>query len=110
MEIVKTQSVRPGREIFFYRDQNGVEIDFVIDGIASNRLQLLLIEAKASERVKMSSLHFSKVAPLLEKALPNCSVTTIVAANTTTKQALLIDDVTVFNPLYISLNKVLTAA
>ncbi len=62
MELVKTHSLRPGQNIFFYRDQNGVEIDFVIEEAGT----LYLVEAKASERVESGKLNFKKVSPLLE--------------------------------------------
>jgi len=60
MELVKTQGLRPGADIFFYRDQNGVEIDFVTE--CSNTLSL--IEAKAAERVEPGKLNFKKVSQL----------------------------------------------
>lgn len=61
-EIIKTRNLRPGREIFFYRDQNGVEIDFVIE----QGRELSLVEAKAGERLDRRKLNFNKVAPLLK--------------------------------------------
>jgi uncharacterized protein len=63
MEIIKTHGLVPGLSIFFYRDQNGVEIDFLIE----NREKLQFIEAKASERVSKKSLNFHKVVPLFTK-------------------------------------------
>jgi hypothetical protein len=60
-ELVKTRQLVPGRSLFFYRDQNGVEIDFITE----QNGKLSLIEAKASERVDSRKLNFSKVKPLL---------------------------------------------
>lgn len=63
MEYIKTKHLLPGRQFFFYRDSNGVEIDFVIESGSG----LELIEAKASERVDERKLNFSKVAKLFPK-------------------------------------------
>jgi predicted AAA+ superfamily ATPase len=57
MEYVKTRQLVPGQNIFFYRDKNGVEIDFVIEAGA----KLELIEAKAMERVDDRKLKFTHV-------------------------------------------------
>ena len=62
-EIIKTLPVKVGRNLFFYRDQNGVEMDFMLE-IGG---KLHLIEAKASERVDDRKLNFSKIAPLFKK-------------------------------------------
>ena len=62
MELLKTADVRPGANIFFYRDQNGVEIDFIVE--FNNRLYF--IEAKAGERIDEKKLNFKKVIPLFE--------------------------------------------
>lgn len=59
-ELVKMGALKPGRDLFFYRDQNAVEIDFLVD----HGTELALIEAKASERVEPKKLNFAKVAPL----------------------------------------------
>ena len=31
LELIKCNNLLPGRELFFYRDQNGVEIDCLIE-------------------------------------------------------------------------------
>ena len=62
----------PGKNLFYYRDQNGVEIDFIIeieDGVH-------LIEAKYSENPKAEKLNFLKVAPLFKT-----KVNSLVACN-----------------------------
>ncbi|MBT7151388.1 MAG: ATP-binding protein [Deltaproteobacteria bacterium] len=63
MELVKTAHLRPGANLFFYRDQNGVEIDFIVE--SGNTLYFL--EAKAGERIDEKKLSFKKVIPLFEK-------------------------------------------
>ena len=62
MEIIKTTGAIPGRNIFYYRDQNKVEIDFVYE----TPQKRYLIEAKAAELVDERSLNFRKVAPLFK--------------------------------------------
>ncbi len=69
MELVK-KGFRPGKDLFFYRDQNGVEIDF----IAERNSKILLIEAKENERVNERRLNFSKVVPLFMKNETLCYV------------------------------------
>ena len=56
-ELIKTHDLIPGKNIFFYRDQNGVEIDFVVE----LKDKLYLIEAKATENISGSKLNFQKV-------------------------------------------------
>src|SRR6056297_1939086 len=46
-EIIKTLPAKVGRNLFFYRDQNGVEMDFMLETGG----KLHLIEAKSAERV-----------------------------------------------------------
>ena len=69
-EMIKTLPAKPGRNLFFYRDQNGVEMDFVLelDG------KLHLIEAKSSERVDVRKLNFSKIAPLFKNRETRCTL------------------------------------
>ena len=51
----------PEKNLFFFRDQNGVEIDFILEKDG----KVYLIEAKNSERPKAQKLNFRKVAPLM---------------------------------------------
>jgi predicted AAA+ superfamily ATPase len=55
--------------LFYYRDQDGVEIDFVVE----KNQQIMLIEAKLAEHVDASvdasKLNFKKVLPLFQKNL-----------------------------------------
>ncbi len=58
-ELIKSCLVS-ANDIFFYRDQNAVEIDFLVQSDDT----LHFIEAKASERPDASKLNFAKVIPL----------------------------------------------
>ena len=50
-ELIKTGQFRPGKNLFFYRDQNGVEMNFLIEQDITNDSSIALIEAKASETI-----------------------------------------------------------
>ena len=63
MELIKNNYLVPGRELFFYRDQNGVEVDFIIEQSS----KITLLEAKAGEKIDNRELNFNKIAPLLRK-------------------------------------------
>ncbi len=93
MELIKTLSLRPGVNLFFYRDQNGVEIDFV----ALKKNTTYLIEAKVSDA--SSKLNFHKVQPLLKQGPVVC----LFAANILEKQVLAYKEYKLFNPLYVDL-------
>lgn len=69
-EILKTLPVRVGRNLFFYRDQNGVEMDFVFEMGG----KLHLVEAKSAERVDERKLNFSKIAPLFKDRETVCTL------------------------------------
>lgn len=90
-EYIKVRKLRPGYELFFYRDQNAVEIDFVIDG--GNTLEL--IEAKAAERPDTRKLNFSKVVPLF----PQHTVAAILACTVQEKKSLKMGNYRLVNPL-----------
>ncbi len=71
MELIKNNHLLPGRELFFYRDQNGVEVDFIVE--QGNKITLL--EAKVGEKVDNRKLNFKKIVPLLkEKDRIDCVV------------------------------------
>ncbi len=93
MELIKTNMLIPGQEIFFYRDQNGVEIDFIIE--VGEKLHF--VEAKASERVDPGKLNFKKVVPLFQE---NHSVRSIVAHNGIDKNLIKRKAWQSFNPLH----------
>lgn len=93
MELIKSYGAIPGRNLFFYRDQNGVEIDFIVIGGD----KLFLIEAKAAEQHGSMKLNFSKVAPLLNKKY---KVESIIAQNILESKVFRFRDFSAFNPLY----------
>ena len=77
-EIIKTTGALPGRNLFYYRDQNNIELDFIDETPACR----YLIEVKSSERVDERKLNFSKVAPLLkDKPVKNILMANVQAAN-----------------------------
>lgn len=88
-EFLKNK-LAPGKDLFFYRDQNGVEIDFIIDRADIQ----YLIEAKHTEKPNNSKLNFSKVAPLF-KSQTVC----IVACNINDTRPTKLKDYTAYNPL-----------
>jgi predicted AAA+ superfamily ATPase len=61
-EILKLTAAVPGRNLFYYRDQNNVEVDFVYETPSVR----YLVEAKTAERVDERKLNFAKVAPLFK--------------------------------------------
>jgi predicted AAA+ superfamily ATPase len=93
MELIKTHSFRPGNDLFFYRDQNGVEIDFIIE----MKGKLIFMEAKAGERIDRKKLHFDRVAPLFEKKF---QIEKILAQNIKESNPLKLKDYTCLNPVY----------
>lgn len=95
MEFVKTRGLVPGRDLFFYRDQNGVEIDLVVEKPG----KLILVEAKAGERIDPKKLHFKRVQPLFNESW---EVVSILAHPTPDKSVLSLNG-------YMSVNPLLTA-
>jgi predicted AAA+ superfamily ATPase len=95
MEYVKTRQLEPGRQIFFYRDSNGVEIDFVIESGSG----LELIEAKATERVDERKLNFAKV----EKLFPRTTSTLACLVNES--RTIKLKNYNMLNPLLSDLAK-----
>ncbi|MCW8801110.1 MAG: ATP-binding protein [Desulfobacter sp.] len=93
MELIKTHDLRPGTNLFFYRDQNGVEIDFVVE----QKGTLYLIEAKAGERIPPGKLHFNRVAPLFRKTF---KTENILALNIKDDKVLRQKEYAFLNPLY----------
>lgn len=73
MELIKTHGLKPGHNLFFYRDQNGVEIDFIVE----KKDTLFLIEAKAGERVHRGKLHFEKVASFFRDRFKTKNILTL---------------------------------
>lgn len=56
-------SLEPGRTIFFFRDSNGLESDFVVD----LGKKVVLVEAKTSERENPQSLPVTRIAKLFHE-------------------------------------------
>lgn len=97
MELIKNNLLRPGENIFFYRDQNGVEVDFVIEKGST----LYLVEAKASEKIDSKKLNFKKVAPLFKNSH---TVESIIAHNVNDSGIFKFKDYSAFNPLNTTFN------
>ncbi len=83
-----------GKDIFFFRDSNGVEIDFIIE----KEGKYYLIEAKHTERPVSDRLHLSKIAPLFKTA-----VHSIVACNVDETGLIALKDFSIYNPLFGSI-------
>lgn len=83
-----------GKDIFYFRDTNGVEIDFVIE----KKGEVFLVEAKHSERPNPSKLNFKKIAPLFKE-----KVVSIVACGVHEKGSIALKDYFIYNPLYGSI-------
>jgi len=95
MELIKNNYLVPGRELFFYRDQNGVEIDFIIE----QGSRLTLLEAKAGETIDNRKLNFNKVAPLLQK---NYQIECVVAHTPPDNTIVKLKNYSSFNPLKVN--------
>jgi predicted AAA+ superfamily ATPase len=80
-----------GKNVFFIRDQNKTEIDFVIEKDG----KVFLIEAKTSERPNPKKLNFNKIAPLFKK-----EVVPVVACTVEEPGVISLKDYSVYNPLY----------
>jgi predicted AAA+ superfamily ATPase len=93
-EIIKTTGAIPGRGLFFYRDQNGVEIDFLLE----HHHRIILIEAKAQEMPRGLKLNFSKVSPLIRDK----SVDSVLACSVQEDRLIHYQDYRLWNPLRCS--------
>ena len=80
-----------GKNLFYIRDKNGVEVDFIIE----KNGEIILIEAKNSERPNPRKLNFRKIAPLFKQ-----KITSIVACGVEEKGIISLKDYSVYNPLY----------
>jgi len=93
------EGLQVGKDIFFYRDHNGVEIDFIVEIKGST----LLVEAKSSERVNERKLNFKKVSPLFKK-----QVMPVLACGVEEDSVIAMKNYKMYNPLYgISIDDVL---
>jgi predicted AAA+ superfamily ATPase len=79
-----------GRDIFYFRDTNGVEIDFVIE----KKGEIFLVEAKHSERPNPNKLNFKKIAPLFKE-----KVNSVVACGVEEQGLIRLKDFSIYNPL-----------
>lgn len=89
-EFVK-EGFSPGKDIFFFRDTNGIEIDFLIE----RKGEVFLVEAKHSERTDPAKLNFKKLAPLMEK-----KVNALLACSLEEKGMVSLRDHAMYNPLF----------
>lgn len=81
----------PGKNLFYYRDQNGVEIDFILEKEGTTTL----VEAKYTERPRPEKLNFKKVAPLFKT-----NVNTRVACNIQEINEIHLKNYSLYNPLF----------
>ena len=79
-----------GKDIFYFRDTNGVEIDFIIE----KKGEIFLVEAKHSERPNPAKLNFNKVAPLFEE-----EVNSVLACGVEEQGLIALKDFSIYNPL-----------
>lgn len=89
-EFVK-EGFTAGKELFYLRDQNGVEIDFILEKTSG----VCLIEAKTSEFPNPGKLNFHKIAPLFKK-----EVHSVVACAIEEEGLVSAGDYSMYNPLY----------
>lgn len=83
-----------GKDIFFYRDSNGNEIDFIVEKEGS----IYLIEAKHTERPKPDRLYLNRIARLFDT-----TVNSLVACNVEESGLVALKDFSVYNPLWGSI-------
>jgi predicted AAA+ superfamily ATPase len=88
-EYVK-EGFAAGKDIFYFRDTNGVEIDFILE----KKGEVFLVEAKHSERPNPSKLNFKKIAPLFKG-----KVSSMIACNIENKGYIALKEFSIFNPL-----------
>ncbi|MEQ9299544.1 MAG: ATP-binding protein [Cyclobacteriaceae bacterium] len=81
----------PGKNMYYFRDQNGVEIDFILESGG----QTFLVEAKSNERPDERKLNFRKVAPLFPFPVQN-----ILACGIEEKGTFHLKNHKVYNPLF----------
>lgn len=80
-----------GKDIFFFRDSNGVEIDFIVE----KEGEIYLIEAKHTERPNPDKLHLDKISRLF-----NRKVNSLVACNVEETGLIALKNFSVYNPLF----------
>lgn len=80
-----------GKDVFYFRDTNGVEIDYILE----KKGEVFLVESKHSERPDPAKLNFKKVAPLFKER-----VKLLVACGVNEKGRIALKDYSIFNPLH----------
>lgn len=85
------EGYKAGNDIFFFRDQNGVEVDFIVE----KNGKVFLVDAKTSERPHPKKLNFKKVASLFKR-----DVISVVACGVEEKDIVELKDFSIYNPLY----------
>jgi predicted AAA+ superfamily ATPase len=93
LEYLKVHGLTPGRNLFFYRDQNGVEMDFVIERAGA----ITLVEAKAAELPDPGKTSFRKVQPLLARLA--ATVRCVVACQCQESEPVALKEAILLNPL-----------
>ncbi len=92
--FVYTELVKEGftsrKNLFYFRDQNGVEIDFILE----RNGKTILLEAKYSERPNPKKLNFRKISPLFKETVDKA-----VACGVEEKGLISLKDFSMFNPL-----------
>lgn len=94
-ELIKTENFIPGENLFFYRDSNGVEIDFLIE----KNTEIILIDAKIGEIIEKRKLNFEKVLPLFDRHNTECFVASMIPDKNTLKFGCYYQ----YNPLYTNI-------
>ena len=90
IEFIKEGFI-PGKNIFYFRDHNNVEIDFIIE----KEGKTWLIEAKNSERPNPKKLNFHKIAPLFQE-----ETISVVACNVEERGMIALKHYSIYNPLH----------
>ena len=79
-----------GKNIFFFRESNGNEIDFILEKEGT----IYIIEAKHTERPKLDKLHMHRIVHLFDT-----TVESLVACNVEDSGIVALKDFSVYNPL-----------
>jgi predicted AAA+ superfamily ATPase len=93
-ELVKEGFVA-GKNLFYLRDQNGVEIDFVLEKSGKT----ILLEAKYTEHPTWKKLNFYKFTSRFKR-----KVESIVACSVEEKGKISLKNFSIYNPLYGSIH------
>lgn len=89
-EFIKA-GLKEGRDLFFFRDSNGVEIDFIL----YKGITIHMVEAKYSELPDPKKQNFSKLAPLFKQ-----ETDAVLACRVNDPGVIVLKDHRLYNPLY----------